>query len=154
MASPRRLGVRACAATIRQIMSGALGSASRHSSPEGRRYSLSHRCPSSVRAPQKIVYLTADYLQRGGIRTNVDLEYFVHAPVIFGVPFFARECAKVAERYGVKVHYQHNLVAIDAKAKTALFEIVGGDSQGQRISVPYDMLHVSPPQSPPDDISL
>ena len=33
------------------------------------------------------------------------------------------------------------------------FEIVGGDSQGQRISVPYDMLHVSPPQSPPDDIS-
>src|SRR6202040_2456100 len=60
---------------------------------------------------------------KGGIRTNVDLKYFVHAPVIFGVPFFARECAKVAERYGVKVHYQHNLVAVDAKAKTALFEI-------------------------------
>jgi sulfide:quinone oxidoreductase len=111
---------------------------------------LPFKCPG---APQKIVYLTADYLQRGGIRTNVDLKYFVHAPVIFGVPFFARECAKVAERYGVKVHYQHNLVAVDAKAKTALFEIVGGDSQGQRISVPYDMLHVSPPQSPPDDIS-
>ena len=72
---------------------------------------------------------------------------------MLGVPFFARECAKVAERYGVKVHYQHNLVAVDAKAKTALFEIVGGDSQGQHISVPYDMLHVSPPQSPPDDIS-
>jgi sulfide:quinone oxidoreductase len=93
---------------------------------------LPFKCPG---APQKIVYLTADYLQRGGIRTNVDLKYFVHAPVIFGVPFFARECAKVAERYGVKVHYQHNLVAVDAKAKTALFEIVGGDSQGQRISV-------------------
>lgn len=111
---------------------------------------LPFKCPG---APQKIVYLTADYLQRGGIRTNVDLKYFVHAPVIFGVPFFARECAKVAERYGVKVHYQHNLVAVDAKAKTALFEIAGGDSQGQRISVPYDMLHVSPPQSPRDDIS-
>src|ERR1700724_2381014 len=111
---------------------------------------LPFKCPG---APQKIVYLTADYLQRGGIRTNVDLKYFVHASVIFGVPFFSRECAKVAERYGVKVHYQHNLVTVDAKAKTALFEIVGGDSQGQRISVPYDMLHVSPPQSPPDDIS-
>ena len=73
--------------------------------------------------------------------------------MIFGVPFFARECAKVAERYGVNVHYQHNLVAVDAKAKTATFEIVGGDNQGQRISVPYDMLHVLPPQSPPDDIS-
>lgn len=111
---------------------------------------LPFKCPG---APQKIVYLTADHLQRGGIRANVDLKYFVHAPVIFGVPFFARECAKVAERYGVEVHYQHNLVAVDAKAKTALFEIVGGDSQGQRISVPYDMLHISPPQSPPDDIS-
>ena len=111
---------------------------------------LPFKCPG---APQKIVYLTADYLQRGGIRANVDLKYFVHAPVIFGVPFFARECAKVAERYGVPVHYQHNLVAVDAKAKTAVFEVVGGDDQGQRISVPYDMLHVSPPQSPPDDIS-
>ena len=56
---------------------------------------LPFKCPG---ASQKIVYLTADYLQRGGIRTNVDLKYFVHAPVIFGVPFFARECAKVASR--------------------------------------------------------
>src|SRR3984893_13448794 len=38
---------------------------------------LPFKCPG---APQKIVYLTADYLQRGGIRTNVDLKYFVHAP--------------------------------------------------------------------------
>ena len=110
---------------------------------------LPFKCPG---APQKIVYLTADHLQRAGIRSGVDLQYFVHAPVIFGVPFFARELVKIAERYGVKVNYQHNLVAVDGKAKTATFEIVGGDKQGQRISVPYDMLHVSPPQSPPDDI--
>jgi sulfide:quinone oxidoreductase len=72
--------------------------------------------------------------------------------VIFGVPFFARALVKVAERYGVEVNYQHNLVAVDAKAKMAIFEIAGGDKQGQRIEVPYDMLHVSPPQSPSDDI--
>ena len=110
---------------------------------------LPFKCPG---APQKIVYLTADYLQREGLRQNVDLSYFVHAPVIFGVPFFARELVKIAERYGIKVNYQHNLVAVDAKAKTATFEIVGGDKQGQRITVPYDMLHVSPPQSPSDEI--
>ena len=75
---------------------------------------LPFKCPG---APQKIVYLTADHLQRADIRTNVDLEYFVHAPVIFGVPFFARECAKVAERYGVNVHYQHNLVAVVARPR-------------------------------------
>lgn len=110
---------------------------------------LPFKCPG---APQKIVYLTADHLQRRGSLPYVDLKYFVHAPVIFGVPFFARELVKIAERYGVEVNYQHNLVAVDAKAKTAIFEIVGGDKQGQRISVPYDMLHVSPPQSPSDDI--
>ena len=110
---------------------------------------LPFKCPG---APQKIVYLTADHLQRKGILPDVDLSYFVHAPVIFAVPFFARECVKVVERYGVKVNYQHNLVAVDAKAKVAIFEIVGGEKQGQRIQVSYDMLHVSPPQSPPDDI--
>jgi sulfide:quinone oxidoreductase len=110
---------------------------------------LPFKCPG---APQKIVYLTADHLQRKGILSDVDLRYFVHAPVIFAVPFFARECVKIAERYGVKVNYQHNLVAVDAKAKVAIFEIVGGEKQGQRIEVSYHMLHVSPPQSPPDDI--
>ena len=72
--------------------------------------------------------------------------------MIFGVPFFARECAKVAERYGVEVHYQHNLVAVDAKAKTRSSRSSAATTRAadQR---PYDMLHVSPPQSPPDDIS-
>ena len=78
---------------------------------------LPFKCPG---APQKIVYLTADHLQRRGILPD-------------------------------EVNYQHNLVAVDAKAKTAIFEIAGGDKQGQRIEVPYDMLHVSPPQSPSDD---
>jgi len=110
---------------------------------------LPFKCPG---APQKIVYLTVDNLRRRGIRDKVDIAYFVHAPVIFGVPYFAQRLAKIAEECGVKISYQHNLVAVDARAKTATFEIVGGDKQGQRITVPFDMLHVSPPQSPPEDI--
>lgn len=38
---------------------------------------LPFKCPG---APQKIVYLTADYLRRNGVRGQVDLKYFVHAP--------------------------------------------------------------------------
>jgi sulfide:quinone oxidoreductase len=110
---------------------------------------LPFKCPG---APQKIVYLTVDDLKRRGIRDRVEVEYYVHAPVIFGVPFFARQLARIAEACGVKVSYQHNLVAVDSPAKTAIFEIVGGEKQGQRVTVPYDMLHVSPPQSPPDAI--
>jgi len=110
---------------------------------------LPFKCPG---APQKIVYLTADHLRRRGILRDCSLDYYVHAPVIFGVPYFARELVNVAARYGVNVHYQHNLVAVDGAAKTATFEKVGEQTKGERVTVPFDMLHVSPPQSPPEEI--
>src|SRR5271169_3825278 len=110
---------------------------------------LPFKCPG---APQKIVYLTADHLRHQGILKDCSLDYYVHAPVIFGVPFFARELVKIAARYGINVHYQHNLVAVDGAAKTATFEKVGEQSKGERITVPFDMLHVSPPQSPSAEI--
>jgi sulfide:quinone oxidoreductase len=43
-------------------------------------------------------------------------------------------------------------VAVDGAAKTATFEAVGGDDKGKRTTVTFDMLHVSPPQSPHDAI--
>ena len=110
---------------------------------------LPFKCPG---APQKIAYLTADYLRRRGILEDCDLAFFVHAPVIFSVSYFARELVKIAERYGIKVRYQHNLVAVDGPGKTATHELVGGENQGQRITIPFDMLHVCPPQSAPDEI--
>jgi sulfide:quinone oxidoreductase len=64
---------------------------------------LPFKCPG---APQKIVYLTADRLRRAGTLQACDLQYFVHAPVVFGVPFFARELMKVIARYGIKAHFQ------------------------------------------------
>src|SRR4029078_854561 len=36
--------------------------------------------------------------------------------------------------------------------KMATFEKVSEQNKGERITVPFDMLHVSPPQSPPDEI--
>lgn len=80
------------------------------------------------------------------------MHFYTHAPSIFGVPFFARELVKVAARYGIETHYQQNLVAVDGASKTATFEFVGEDRKGERVNVPFDMLHVSPPQSPPEEI--
>ncbi len=108
---------------------------------------LPFKCPG---APQKAAYLTADYLRGKGRLQDTQIDYYVHAPVIFGVPYFARELVKIAARYGITVHYQHNLVAVDGPNKMATFENVGGDDQGKRIEVPFDMLHASPPQSPPE----
>jgi sulfide:quinone oxidoreductase len=41
---------------------------------------------------------------------------------------------------------------VDGAAKTATFEIVGGDKQGTRITLPFDMLHVTPPQTTPSQL--
>jgi sulfide:quinone oxidoreductase len=110
---------------------------------------LPFKCPG---APQKIAYLAADDLRRRGMLRDCSLGFYTHAPAIFGVPFFARELVKVAARYGIDVHYQQNLVAVDGTAKTATFERVGEHGKGERFTVPFDMLHVTPPQSPPEEI--
>ncbi|PCJ58065.1 MAG: pyridine nucleotide-disulfide oxidoreductase [Rhodospirillaceae bacterium] len=110
---------------------------------------LPFKCPG---APQKIAYLAADHLRRKGLLKGCDLHFLTHAPAIFGVPFFARELVKVADHYGIHVHYQHNLIAVDGVAKKATFEIVGGDTPGKKVTMDFDMLHVTPPQSPPEVI--
>ena len=107
---------------------------------------LPFKCPG---APQKIAYLAAHHLQRKGILKDCKLHFLTHAPVMFGVPFFSKELVKVAGRWGIGTHFQHNLVAVDWKSNTATFDIVGGDLQGQKATMKFDLLHMTPPQSPP-----
>jgi len=105
------------------------------------------KCPG---APQKAAYMAADFLTKSGIRQAVDVKFLTHAPAIFGVPYYAKELVKIAAAHGIDVLYQHNLVEIDAHNRKATFEVVGGDKQGSRVVLDYDMLHVSPPQTTPD----
>ena len=110
---------------------------------------LPFKCPG---APQKIAYLAADYLRKRGMLEKCEVHFLTHAPAMFAVPFFSKELDKVVAQYGIKVHFQHNLVAVDGAGKTATFEIVGGDRKGERVTMPFDMLHVTPPQSPPQAV--
>ncbi len=111
---------------------------------------LPFKCPG---APQKIAYLTADHLRKRGILGQCELHFLLHAPGIFAVPFFAKELVKVAERYGIHVHYQHNLVSIDGAAKRATFEVTGeGEGAAEKVSFDFDMIHVTPPQRTPDAV--
>ncbi len=107
---------------------------------------LPFKCPG---APQKIVYLAADYLQRKGILGDCNLHFLTHGPAMFAVPLFAAELEKVAAQWGIDVHFQTNLVAVDGNAKQATFEVVGGEREGEQLSMDFDMLHVTPYQSPP-----
>jgi len=74
------------------------------------------KCPG---APQKIAYLMADYLRRGGVLQNCNVHFLPQGPSMFGVPFFARELAKIADDYGIHKHFHHNLTKIDGANKRA-----------------------------------
>ena len=107
---------------------------------------LPFKCPG---APQKIVYLAADHLRKKGILSKCEIHFYTHAPAMFAVPLFAKELQKVASRYGIHVHFQRNLVAIDGNQRKAIFEVVGEEDKGKKISSEFDMIHITPPQSPP-----
>lgn len=106
---------------------------------------LPFKCPG---APQKMAYLTADYLKKKGIGDDCELHFLTHAPGMFAVPLFAKELVKVAARHHINVHFEHNLVAIDGANRRATFEVVGGGEAGTRVEMDFDMLHATPPQSP------
>ena len=110
---------------------------------------LPFKCPG---APQKMAYLSADYLKKQGISEQCELHFLTHAPGMFAVPLFAKELVKVAARHKIQVHFQHNLVAIDGANRRATFEVIGGDSAGTSVEMEFDMLHATPPQSPPVEI--
>ncbi|MGH8248953.1 MAG: FAD/NAD(P)-binding oxidoreductase [Gammaproteobacteria bacterium] len=110
---------------------------------------LPFKCPG---APQKIAYLAAHHLQRKGILKDCPLHFLTHGTAMFAVPLFSKELTKVAARYGIHVHFQHNLSAVNWERRTATFEVVGGEKQGQKIDMPFDMLHMTPPQSAPQAV--
>ncbi len=105
------------------------------------------KCPG---APQKALYLAADHFRRHGIHAD-SLQFRSGAASIFGVPMFAEVLNKVLAGYGAEPHYGSVLVGVRGAEKIAVFES-RRDGQAVREEVPFDLLHVVPPQSAPDFI--
>jgi sulfide:quinone oxidoreductase len=99
-------------------------------------------------APQKILYLASDYIQKHGLKSSSNIHFYSGGSIIFGVKKYADTLNKVIERYGIKTHFKHNLVEIDGNRKLAWFE----DEHGNRVEQAFDFIHVAPPQSAPDFI--
>jgi len=106
------------------------------------------KCPG---APQKIMYLAADYFRRKGILRGARVIYGSGTPTIYGAKEYATVLNKVLERYGVDARFNHELVEILPDKKEAVFQLKN-DPGGQRLTIPYDILHAVPPQSAPDFI--
>lgn len=103
-------------------------------------------------APQKIMYLAADRFRKRGTLDKFDIQFCNAGPGMFGVPFFAKALGKVIADYGITTRFSHNLVAIDGPNKTATFATTDADGNQQQVELPFDMIHVTPPQSAPDFI--
>jgi len=103
-------------------------------------------------APQKIMWLTADYLRRNGLQGKVDVEMMSPGTMLFGVEVFRKQLEKVQARYGSKWSHYTNLVEIRGDKNEAVFDLIDketGEVTGQRVEH-YNMIHVVPPQSAPD----
>ncbi|CAN1724817.1 sulfide:quinone oxidoreductase [Hyphomicrobium sp. 1Nfss2.1] len=105
-------------------------------------------------APQKVMYLSADHWRRNGHLKNVDIGFYTATPALFGVAAYVPALMKYVERYGAKLNFHHNLVAIDGNAKKAWFEQAIPDQPKKTVEVDFDMIHVTPPQCAPDFIRV
>ena len=101
-------------------------------------------------APQKIMYLTADYLRKKGLQDKVDIQFMSPGETVFGVEKFRLALLKVIDRYGITFNYRKNLIEIRGEENIAVFEVTDSDGKMTIEEEAYDMIHVVPPQSAPD----
>lgn len=100
-------------------------------------------------APQKIMYLAADYWLKNPPANDYKIIFNIATPKIFGVAHYAGPLLKLVARYGIDLKLQHNLTSIDAEAKSATFRNLATEEDQ---TIPYSMMHVTPPMSAPDFI--
>jgi sulfide:quinone oxidoreductase len=97
-------------------------------------------------APQKIAYLAADWWRTQQVLRDIDVIMVLPTPKLFGVPEFAAVLDAVVDRYGIDVRLETELTALDGEQREATLV---DHRSGTKQNVPYDMIHVTPPQSAP-----
>lgn len=98
-------------------------------------------------APQKIMYLADDHFRKRGVRERSRVIYASGTPGMFSVKEFAKTLNEVVERKGIETMFKQRMTEIRPEQKQAVFEDL---DSGEETVVDYDMIHVTPPQGPPD----
>ncbi len=101
-------------------------------------------------APQKICYLAEDYFRSAGVRDKSRIIFASAEATIFAVEKYRKVLERVIERKGIETMYRYNLIAVSPDTKEAIFENL---ETGDELALQYDMIHVTPPQGPPDFIA-
>ncbi|WP_294819240.1 FAD/NAD(P)-binding oxidoreductase [uncultured Flavobacterium sp.] len=116
-------------------------------------------------APQKIMYLAADYFKRNNLSGKTNVVFATPGSVIFGVKIVAKTLMKVIHRYNIHFKPFYAPVKIDADRKIVYFKNVAPEDnkcivnegnvlsekmQGESlIEMPFDFLHLASPQTAP-----
>lgn len=98
-------------------------------------------------APQKIAYLAADHWSKKGVINDIDIHLVLPTPAMFGIKEFSDTLEKVVERYGITVHFNSEVTAVDGASKTLTIHDKKADTSS---SLSFDVAHLVPPQSAPD----
>lgn len=111
-------------------------------------------------APQKIMYLTEDYVRTNGNRQAVNIIYAPAGGKYFGVPIYHEAVVGFVKQKGINTNFNHNLVEVKPAQKIAVFEKktkvkvfdkdIGEEIEQDKIDLvemKYDLLHVVPPMS-------
>ena len=101
-------------------------------------------------APQKIMYIAADYFRKNNLSKNIQVEFWSGGTKLFGVKKYEDALKKVISKYSIKEHYFNKLVEIDGSNKRAKFIGFGAHNKDIETWIDYEMIHVTPPQSAPD----
>lgn len=101
-------------------------------------------------APQKICHLAEDYFRIHGVREKSRVMFAAPGKAIFGVEKYRGVLEKVVERKGIETMFRHELVELLGESKEAIFQNL---DTAKQVTVPYDMIHVTPPMGPPEFIA-
>eukprot|EP00607_Mallomonas_marina_P008439 CAMPEP_0182424564 /NCGR_PEP_ID=MMETSP1167-20130531/10766_1 /TAXON_ID=2988 /ORGANISM="Mallomonas Sp, Strain CCMP3275" /LENGTH=454 /DNA_ID=CAMNT_0024604451 /DNA_START=63 /DNA_END=1424 /DNA_ORIENTATION=- len=101
-------------------------------------------------APQKIMWLFEEQVRKVlNKRHETDISFFAGMPAFFAVPHYNKILNNIAFEREVQINVNHNIVAVDAKSKTATFQVISDGKNTEKVEVPFDLLHVTPPMTPP-----
>ena len=117
-------------------------------------------------APKKVMYLTNARLVEAGARQNADLSFYADSGKLFGVKEYADAIEKQFIARDMKWNFNHNLTGVDLTKKIAIFdkhwqekgpydkdlEEYSMVTKNLNVEIPFDLLHITPPQKAPDEI--
>lgn len=108
-------------------------------------------------APLKHTFLIDDIASRGGAAGKYEIHYAAPQQALFSVPIVAEKVRMLFEERGFNTHFGHVLKSINPGAKRAAFVETKVDPVTKvetktDVELPYDYLHVIPPQRAPEVI--